>query len=269
VNILETRALHHDFHGHPVLSGVDLQVERGERHAIIGPNGAGKTTLFNVITGMYRPSRGQVLYRGKDVTGWRPHALSRIGIGRSFQIMSTFSRLTAFQNVRLAVLSRRGVRFGLLRRVEAMKEITREAEAILDRIGLARERDLPAGTLSYGKARALELSLALATDPEVVLLDEFSAGMSRDETRRAVELVRRLTVGKTVVVIEHDMDVVFSLADRITVLHAGAIVAAGTPDEIRRNQEVRDVYLGVGPSATGLAGAGTPSRLETTSLDAT
>jgi branched-chain amino acid transport system ATP-binding protein len=244
VNILETRDLDHDFDGHQVLYGVDLQVEKGERHAIIGPNGAGKTTLFNVVTGMYRPSRGQVLYMGKDVTGWRPHALARLGIGRSFQIMSTFSRLTAFQNVRLAVLSRRGIRFGLLRRVDAMDEVTREAEAILDRIDLAKERDLPAGTLSHGKTRALEISLALATDPDLVLLDEFSAGMSRDETRRAVELVRSLTKCKTLVVIEHDMEVVFSLADRITVLHAGAILATGTPDEIRRNQEVRNVYLG-------------------------
>jgi branched-chain amino acid transport system ATP-binding protein len=226
------------------LFGVNLQVKEGERHAVIGPNGAGKTTLFNVITGTYKPSRGQVIFKGKDVTGWRPHALSRIGMGRSFQITSTFTKMSAFQNVRLAILSKRGVRFSLLRRVDGMREITREAEAVLERIHLSKERDLPASALSYGKNRALEISLALATDPELVLLDEFAAGMSRDETHRAVELVRKLTAGKTVIMIEHDMDVVFSLADRISVLHYGAILATGTPAEIRRNQAVKDAYLG-------------------------
>ncbi len=244
MNILETKGLYHDFHGLQVLYGIDLCVREGERHAVIGPNGAGKTTLFNVITGMYRPSRGQVIFKGRDVTGWRPYALSRIGMGRSFQLTSTFARLTAFQNVRLAVLSRRGVRFGLFRRVDRMQEVTREAEAVLERIGLSKERDLPASALSYGKHRALEISLALATEPDLVLLDEFAAGMSRDETHRAVELVRKLTAGKTVVVIEHDMDVVFSLADRISVLHYGAVLATGTPAEIRQNRAVREAYLG-------------------------
>lgn len=244
MNLLETKALFHDFSGLKVLSNVNLQVEKGERHAIIGPNGAGKTTLFNLITGTYKPSRGQVLFKGRDVTGLQPHQLARIGMGRSFQITSTFTRLTAFQNIRLAILSKRGIRFNLFRRVDSMQEITRETEAVLARINLTAERDRVASALSYGKHRALEISLALAGDPELVLLDEFAAGMSRDETHTAVALVRRLTEGKTVLIIEHDMDVVFSLADRITVLHHGQILATGAPAEIRQNQAVKDAYLG-------------------------
>ena len=244
MNMLETKGLYHDFSGLKVLFDVNLQVKEGERHAVIGPNGAGKTTLFNVITGTYKPSKGKVFFKGKEITGLEPCDLCRIGMGRSFQITSTFNRLTAFQNIRLAILSKRGVRFNLLRKVDKMEAITRETEEVLKRINLIGERNFPASALSYGKHRALEISLAMATDPELVLLDEFSAGMSRDETHNAVALIRKLTEGKTVVIIEHDMDVVFSLADRITVLHYGRILATGTPDEIRRNQEVKDAYLG-------------------------
>ena len=244
MNVLETKALCHDFSGLQVLSNVNLQVEKGERHAIIGPNGAGKTTLFNLITGAFKPSRGRVFFKGQDVTGLQPHQLTRLGLGRSFQITSTFTRLTTFQNIRLAILSKRGIRFNLFRRVDHMHDITRETEAVLDRINLSAERDRLASGLSYGKHRALEISLALAGDPELVLLDEFAAGMSRDETHNAVALVRRLTEGKTVVIIEHDMDVVFSLADRITVLHHGEILATGAPAQIRQNQAVKDAYLG-------------------------
>lgn len=244
MNILETKDLKHDFSGLKVLFGIDLQVKEGERHAVIGPNGAGKTTLFNCITGTYKPSSGQVFFKGKEITGYKPHQLARIGMGRSFQITSTFTNLTAFQNVRLAILSKRGVRFNLFRSVDRMKEITAETEMVLDRIGLLKERNVPASMLSYGKARALEISMALAADPELVLLDEFAAGMSRDETHNAVALIRKLTEGKTVVIIEHDMDVVFSIADRITVLHYGKILASGPPSEIRVNKDVKDAYLG-------------------------
>ena len=244
MNILETKGLYHDFKGLEVLFDVNLQVEEGERHAVIGPNGAGKTTLFNVITGTYHPSRGQVFFKGKEVTGSRPYQMARLGMGRSFQITSTFNRLTAFQNIRLAVLSKKGVRFQLFRKVDKMGDITKETDEILKRINLDRERDMPAGVLSYGKHRSLEISMALATDPDLVMLDEPTAGMSRDETHYAVELIRRLTEGKTAVIIEHDMDVVFSLADRITVLHYGQILATGPPGEIRQNQAVKDAYLG-------------------------
>jgi len=244
MNILETKGLYHDFSGLQVLFDVNLQVQEGERHALIGPNGAGKTTLFNVITGTYHPSRGQVFFKGKEITGARPHEVMRLGMGRSFQLTSTFSRLTAFQNIRLAILSKRGIRFQLFRKVDKMQEITKETDEVLRRINMDRERDMPAAMLSYGKHRALEISLAMATDPDLIMLDEPTAGMSRDETHYAVELIRRLTEGKTAVIIEHDMDVVFSLADRITVLHYGQILATGPPAEVRQNKAVKDAYLG-------------------------
>jgi len=244
MNILETKGLYHDFSGLQVLFDVNLQVQEGERHAVIGPNGAGKTTLFNVITGTYQPSRGQVYFKGKEITGARPHELTRLGMGRSFQITSTFSRLTTFQNIRMAILSKKAIRFQMFRKVDTMQDITRETDEVLKRINLDRERDMPAGMLSYGKHRSLEISLALATDPDLIMLDEPTAGMSRDETHTAVDLIRRLTEGKTVVIIEHDMDVIFSLADRITVLHYGQILASGPPAEIKQNQAVKDAYLG-------------------------
>jgi len=244
MNILETKRLYHDFNRLEVLFDVNLKVKEGERHAIIGPNGAGKTTLFNVITGTYEPSRGAVFFKGEEVTGSKPHHMVRLGMGRSFQITSTFSRLTAFQNIRMGVLSARGIRFNLFRKVDKMEDITKETDEILERINLYGERDVPASALSYGKHRSLEISMALATNPDVVMLDEPTAGMSKDETRYAIELIRRLTEGKTAVIIEHDMDVVFSLADRITVLHLGEILASGPPDQIRENQAVKNAYLG-------------------------
>lgn len=242
--ILETKDICHDFSGLQVLLDVNLHIQEGERHAIIGPNGAGKTTLFNVITGTYKPSEGRVFFKGNEITGFPPHKLIRLGMGRSFQITSTFTRLTAFQNIRMGILSKRGIRFNFLRFLNKMGDVTRETDAVLKRINLDGERDIPASMLSYGKSRSLEISMALATDPDLVMLDEPTAGMSVDETHNAVELIRRLTEGKTMVIIEHDMDVVFSLADRITVLHLGGVLAAGTPDEIRENQAVKDAYLG-------------------------
>jgi len=244
MTILETKSLYHDFSGLEVLFDVNLEVTEGERHAIIGPNGAGKTTLFNVITGTYRPSNGAVYFKGQEVTGFKPHQMIRLGMGRSFQITSTFLRLTAFENIRMGVMSRRGIRFNLFRKVDSMEDVTEETDEILKRINLHGERDLPASALSYGKHRSLEISMALATDPDLVMLDEPTAGMSKDETHNAVEMIRRLTENKTVVIIEHDMDVVFSLADRVTVLHLGTILASGPPEEIRENQAVKDAYLG-------------------------
>ena len=244
MNVLETKALFHDFSGLKVLFDVNLEVSEGERHAIIGPNGAGKTTLFNVITGTYHPSEGDVYFKGRKVTGFKPHKMVRRGMGRSFQITSTFSRLTAFQNIRMGILSKREIRFNMFHMLDKMQDVTAETEEVLKRINLDGERDIPAGQLSYGKSRSLEISMALATDPDLVMLDEPTSGMSVDETHNAVELIRRLTEGKTMVIIEHDMDVVFSLADRITVLHLGTILASGPPEEIRDNQSVKDAYLG-------------------------
>jgi branched-chain amino acid transport system ATP-binding protein len=244
MSILETNGLCHDFGGLDVLFDVQLEVKEGERHALIGPNGAGKTTLFNVITGTYKPTSGDVFFKGKKITGFKPHQLVRLGMGRSFQITSTFTRLTAFQNIRMGILSKRGVRFNLFRKLDKMGDITEETDQVLKRINLDGERDIPASMLSYGKHRSLEISMALASDPDLVMLDEPTAGMSKDETHYAVELIRKITEGKTVVIIEHDMDVVFSLADRITVLHLGRLLATGTPDEVRENQDVKNAYLG-------------------------
>lgn len=246
MSILETIDLYHDYSGLQVLFGVNLKIEKGERHAIIGPNGAGKTTLFNVITGLYKPSRGKVMFKDKNVTGYKPHKLSRLGLGRSFQITSTFHNLTTFENIRMGVLSRMGIRFNIFNRVDKLKQVESETDAVLSRINLNGERNFPASVLSYGKHRSLEVSLAMSTDPDLVMLDEPTAGMSRDETHHAVELIRRLTEGKTMVIVEHDMDVVFSLADRITVLHHGEILAVGAPEEIKVNKEVKDAYLGHG-----------------------
>ncbi|MBI9076536.1 MAG: ABC transporter ATP-binding protein [Desulfatibacillum sp.] len=245
-SILETKDLFYDYSGLQVLTGVNLQVEKGERHAIIGPNGAGKTTLFNVITGLYAPCRGKVIFKGQNVSGFKPHKLSRLGMGRSFQITSTFHNLTAFENIRMGVLSRMGIRFNMFQRVDKLKDVTRETDVVLRRINLHRESAVPANALSYGKHRALEVSLAMSTNPDLVMLDEPTAGMSRDETHSAVDLIRRLTEGKTMVIVEHDMDVVFSLADRITVLHHGKVLAVGAPNEIKNMQEVKDAYLGHG-----------------------
>ena len=244
MNILETKALCHDFSGLQVLLDVNLEVKEGERHAIIGPNGAVKTTLFNVITGTYKPSEGNVFFKGSEVTGFPPHRMVRLGMGRSFQITSTFTWLTAFQNIRMGILSKRGIRFNFFHFLDKMDDVTRETDEVLKRINLDGERDISANMLSYGKSRSLEISMALATDPDLVMLDEPTAGMSVDETHNAVELIRRLTEGKTMVIIEHDMEVVFSLADRITVLHLGGILASGPPDEIKKNPSVKDAYLG-------------------------
>ena len=246
MNILETKALYHDFKGLKVLFDVNLEIKEGERHAIIGPNGAGKTTLFNVITGSYQPSDGQVFFRGDDITGFDPHKLVRLGMGRSFQITSTFSRLTAFQNIRMGILSKRGIRFNMFRLLDTMDDVTRETEEVLERINLLGERDIPASALSYGKSRSLEISMALATDPDLVMLDEPTAGMSVDETRNAVELIRKLTEGKTMVIIEHDMDVALRVSESVTMMHNGRVFKEGTPAEIENDPEVQQLYLGPG-----------------------
>ena len=244
MSLLRTRNLSHDYSGLGVLFDVNLDVDEGERHAIIGSNGAGKTTLFNIITGAIRPSSGQVLYKERDVTGLPPHSLTRLGIGRSFQITSTFDRLTTFENLRLAVMSRLGIRLDVVRPVGRIEALNRITDEVVARLELSDERDVPAGQLSYGKGRALEVSLAAATDAELVMLDEPAAGMSKDDVRRAVAFIRRVTEGKTMIIVEHDMDVVFSLADRITVLDQGSILATGTPDAIRNDPEVKKAYLG-------------------------
>ncbi|HXX11269.1 MAG TPA: ABC transporter ATP-binding protein [Burkholderiales bacterium] len=248
---LELRDIHHDFSGLQVLTGVNLAVAPGERHAIIGPNGAGKSTLFNIISGRLRPRRGRVLYGEHDITGVPPHRIARLGVGRSFQIINTFPRLTVYQSVRSAVVSRRGMRLDAWRLLDGLDDVARETTEVLDLLELSDRRDTPANALSYGEQRELEIALTVAVRPELILLDEPTAGLNAEETHKAIGLIRRVSEGKTLVMVEHDMDVVFTLADRISVLHYGKMLASGPPDEIRRNAEVQRAYLGTKHSVAG------------------
>lgn len=242
--LLEINDVDKDFSGLEVLSGINLTIEQGERHGIIGPNGAGKSTLFNVITGKYRVSKGKVLFKREDITTWSPFKINRRGLARSFQIINIFPNMTVFENMRSAILSKKGMRFNMISLLKNLNKIKDEANDLLDTLGLMEFSGIPAGELSYGQQRALEIGLTLATNPELILLDEPTAGMSTEETREAVRLIDRVTKGKTLVVIEHDMDVVFSISDRVTVLYYGKILATGTPEEIREDQEVKKAYLG-------------------------
>lgn len=242
--LLEIKDVDKDFSGLEVLSGINLTIEQGERHGIIGPNGAGKSTLFNVITGKYRVSKGKVLFKREDITTWSPFKINRRGLARSFQIINIFPNMTVFENMRSAILSKKGMHFNMISLLKNLNKIKDEANDLLDTLGLMEFSGIPAGELSYGQQRALEIGLTLATNPELILLDEPTAGMSTEETREAVRLIDRVTKGKTLVVIEHDMDVVFSISDRVTVLYYGKILATGTPEEIREDQEVKKAYLG-------------------------
>ncbi|HYB20689.1 MAG TPA: ABC transporter ATP-binding protein [Thermodesulfobacteriota bacterium] len=242
--ILELKGLYKDFDGLEVLFGINLGVQRGERHAIIGPNGAGKSTIFNLITGKYLPSKGNIFFKGQDITGTSPFKLNRQGMARSFQITNIFRTMTVFQNVRNAILSKNRIRYNLFSRLDRMEVINRQTENVLEQIGLQERREVMAGLLSYGQQRALEIGLTIATDPELILLDEPTAGMSSEETREAVKLIERVTKGKTLVIVEHDMEVVFSLANRISVIYYGEVLASGPPEEIRQDQKVKDAYLG-------------------------
>ncbi|HUL36168.1 MAG TPA: ABC transporter ATP-binding protein [Thermodesulfobacteriota bacterium] len=244
MSLLEVKDLHKDFSGLKVLTGINLSIEEGERHSIIGPNGAGKSTLFNIIAGKYRPSLGRIFFDGEDITGLSPYKISRRGLARSFQIINIFPVMNVYQNVRNAILSKEKIRLNTFLRLEKMDRIDQETINVLESLGLIGIKDVLAGELSYGQQRALEIGIALATDPKLILLDEPTAGMTKEETKETVALIQNVTKGKTLVVIEHDMDVVFSIAHRITVLYYGEILASGTPDEIRNSEKVREAYLG-------------------------
>lgn len=242
--ILEIRNLEKRFGGLQVIMGVTLSLEPGEHHAVIGPNGAGKSTLFNLITGKYKPSAGEVLFKGRQITGLPAHRIARMGLTRSFQITNIFKNMTVFENIRNAVLSRNRIRYNVISRLSGMHRVKEETDDILHRIGLIEKKDEISGELAHGHKRALELGLALAMDPELILLDEPTAGMPSEETMQMVELIEKNTSGKTLIIVEHDMDVVFSIANRITVLYYGSILASGTPEQIRSDQKVKDAYLG-------------------------
>jgi len=228
-----------------IIRGVSLQIPRGERHAIIGPNGAGKSTLFNLISGRFVVSSGRTLLNGRDITNRKPYQINRLGLSRSFQITNVFHRLSAFENLRCSVLWSLGHRYAFWKNLNKLVDAEERAEAILDRVGLRRRRDITAGLLTYAEQRALEIGITIAGGAEVILLDEPTAGMSRAESSHAVDLIRDVTDDRTLVMVEHDMSVVFDLADRISVLVYGQVIATGTPAEIRGNDAVREAYLGV------------------------
>jgi branched-chain amino acid transport system ATP-binding protein len=227
-----------------IIRGVDLDVRRGERHAIIGPNGAGKSTLFNLISGLLKPSGGEVRLGPRQISGLSPFKINRLGLSRSFQITNIFPRLSVSENLRLGIMARHGIRYGLFQPVSRLNSVNEETGALVDSLRLSLRAEDPAGELSYSEQRALEIGMALATNPAIILLDEPTAGMSREETEHVVALIERVTAGRTLLIVEHDMGVVFSLCDRISVLVYGRILATGTPGEIRANAEVQRAYLG-------------------------
>jgi len=242
--ILEVKDLYKHFGNLTAVNGINLSVDKGKRHAIIGPNGAGKTTLFNLLSGRFRPSQGQILFRGQDITGMPSYRISRLGIARSFQIINVFPQLSVFENIHAVLMSKHHIRYQFLRNLKKWKNVTEETFPLLEQIGLLDKKDVLAGFLSYGEQRALEVGLTIASDPELILLDEPTAGMSMDETRQAIKLIDRVTKGKTLVIIEHDMEVIFSLADLITVMQYGEVLTTGAPEEIRKDQRVKEAYLG-------------------------
>lgn len=227
-----------------IIRNLDLEVLVGERHALIGPNGAGKSTLVGMISGLIPVSRGSILLNGQRIDGLAPERINRLGLGRSFQITRIFSRLSAYENLRIGVMARHGIRYAMFRPASSYKAVARDVENLLSQIHLDARAATPAGELPYSEQRALELGMALAGDPKVLLLDEPTAGMSRDEAARVVDLIRTVALGRTVLIVEHDMDVVFSLCDRVTVLAYGELIASGPAAEIRGNARVQEAYLG-------------------------
>ncbi|MBP0597204.1 ABC transporter ATP-binding protein [Herbaspirillum sp. LeCh32-8] len=240
---LELRGLHKAFDRAEIIRGVDLQLHAGERCALIGPNGAGKSSLFNLVSGRHRADAGSVLLHGQDITRRTPQAINRLGLARSFQISSLFPRLSAFENVRCAVLYQLGYGYAFWRRIGRLHDAADRAHAVLQRVGLQSRAHLPAGELSYADQRALEVAVTIAADASVILLDEPTAGMNRAEAQAMVALIGEVTVGRTLLMVEHDMQVVFDLADRIAVMDNGRVIACDSAERIRSNPEVQRLYL--------------------------
>ncbi len=241
---LELSALHKNFGATPIIRGVSLEIAMSERHAIIGPNGAGKSTLFNLISGRIPLSSGEVRLKGERISGLPAYEINRRGLSRSFQVTNIFPRLSVYENLRCAVLWSLGYKYSFLVGINRLRDVRERAEWLLERVGLSDRRDVQAGVLTYAEQRALEFGVTIAGVADVILLDEPTAGMSNSETEQAVALIRKVTEGKTLVMVEHDMSVVFGLADRISVLVYGEIIASDTPPRIRENAAVREAYLG-------------------------
>jgi len=242
--MLKVSGLHKSFEGFQAVADAGLDIERGEVVAVIGPNGAGETTLFNLITGQLKPDAGDIWFQGENIAGLPAHIISRKGIGRSFQIVNVFDRLTVFKNVQIVVLARQGKTLNLFQ--PARRLAIRETDDVLASVGLIEKSGMISGMLSHGDRKVLEIAIALGSRPELLILDEPTAGMSPDETAATLDLMRRLSVdlGLTILFFEHDMGLVFSIADRITVMNHGATIIQGLPEEVRRNRDVQEAYLG-------------------------
>ena len=240
--IIRTHALSVRFGGLTALNAVNFEVRRGEIRAIIGPNGAGKSTFFNCLTGVLRPTSGRIVFAGEDIAGLPPNRISQLGIARSYQITNILPNATTLENVRIAAQSRRHG-WNMLKHHRDFHDLIDKAAAVLDAVGLAAKTNELAANLSHGEQRNLEIGIALATEPQLLCLDEPTAGMSAAETHGTMELVRRISKDHTILIVEHDMQVVMQLAERITVLHYGAVLAEGTPAEIQDNPKVLEVYL--------------------------
>lgn len=245
MTLLEIRNLSKRFGSLTAVDDLSLEVQAGERRAVIGPNGAGKTTLFHIVSGRFKPDDGDILFRGTVISGLKPHKIARLGMARSFQITNIFAELSVLENVRLAIQARDLQEAAGSRKRSRIADTVERAIAHLERLGLSSLSNARAGTLSYGDQRRIEIGLTLAMDPSLVLLDEPTAGMSRGQAQEIVELLKAIPRDVTIVLIEHDIDIVFKLSDRITVMTAGRVLAEGTPPEIERNKIVQEAYFGV------------------------
>ena len=242
--ILELRDLRKSFGRTEIIRGASLSVAAGERVAIIGPNGAGKSTLFNLISGRFAPTSGEIHLKGQRIDGHKPYDINRRGLSRSFQVSNLFTRLTAFENIRCALLWSMGHRYAFWKFLADLKDVSERADEVLEMIKLDRKRDHLAMNLTYAEQRALEVGVTIAGGAEVILLDEPTAGMSKSETTRFVRLIRDVTEGRTLLTVEHDMGVVFGLADKIAVLVYGEVIAFDTPERVRADPRVQEAYLG-------------------------
>jgi branched-chain amino acid transport system ATP-binding protein len=241
---LELRGVCKRFGKTEIIRGVDLAVRAGERVAVIGPNGAGKSTLFNLISGRFAPTSGEILLGGRRIDGKKPFEINRMGLARSFQITNIFPKLSVFENLRCGLLWSLGYRYTLFKFLADLDDANERTEDLLERIGLTKKRDTLAMNLTYAEQRALEIGITIAGGAQVILLDEPTAGMSKSETRRFIELIREVTEGKTLLTVEHDMGVVFGLADRIAVVVYGEVIAFDTPEAVKANPRVQEAYLG-------------------------
>lgn len=242
--ILQLHDVHKSFGEAHIIRGAELELRDGERHAVIGPNGAGKSTLFHLISGQLQPTSGKIVLGDTPIQGRSPEHINHLGLSRSFQITNIFPGLTVFENLRIAVMRKHRMQYHFWRSVQRYPEVREQTEKLLEQVRLQDKQSVCAAELSYSEQRALEIGMTLASDPKVILLDEPMAGMSHEETDYALQLIREVTQGRSLLIVEHDMDVVFSLCDRISVLVYGQVIATGTPDEIRADRRVQEAYLG-------------------------